>query len=110
MAKDDFFVIAYRILAYLYACMKSGVLPDEDEISFEKLGIHERYWVSIIDNLYKKGYIDGVQYVTVLGSDRQIALRDPEITMDGIEFLQNNSTLANAKKFLKELKEIIPGI
>lgn len=33
MAKDDFFVIAFRILAYLYACMKEGGKPDLNAVS-----------------------------------------------------------------------------
>lgn len=28
MAKNDYFVIAYRILTYLYECFKSGEKPD----------------------------------------------------------------------------------
>jgi hypothetical protein len=35
---------------------------------------------------------------------------EPEITMDGIEFMQENSAIARAKAFLKELKEIVPGL
>ena len=27
MAKDDYFVLAYRILSYLYACFKAGERP-----------------------------------------------------------------------------------
>lgn len=47
MAKDDFFVIAYRILAYLYSCMKAGEIPDVAKISYEKLKIPEKYWQDI---------------------------------------------------------------
>lgn len=110
MAKNDFFVLTYRILSYLYECMKKGEVPDPDTISYEKLNIPERYWVSIIDNLYKKGYIEGVFDASTLVSGKALFLRDPAITMDGIEYLENNSTLEKAKSFLKELKEIVPGL
>ncbi|MCC8192152.1 MAG: YjcQ family protein [Ruminococcus sp.] len=39
-----------------------------------------------------------------------VKLDNIAITPSGIEFLQNNSTMAKAKNFLKTLKEIIPGL
>ena len=30
MAKNDYFVVAYRILTYLYECFKAGEKPDID--------------------------------------------------------------------------------
>ncbi len=110
MAKNDFFVIACRVLAYLYACMKEGQRADETVIGFEALGIPQRYWVRVIGSLHERGYITGVYDVSVLGSESTLLLREPEITMEGIEFLQNNSMIARAMSFLKDLKEIIPGI
>lgn len=34
MAKDDYFVLAYRVLAYLYECLKAGERPDMKYLSF----------------------------------------------------------------------------
>lgn len=111
MAKDDFFVIAYKILAYLYECMKSGEDADTRLISYESFGIPKRYWMSIITNLYEKGYIIGVREIHLPGMARSLHEVDrPEITMDGIEYLQNNSSMEKAKRFLKDLKDMIPGI
>ena len=108
MAKDDFFVIAYRIMAYLYACMKAGEEPDGNHISHEWLGIPKSYWNSIMGNLCDKGFIKGIGEYSVPGKDIY-ELKRPEITMDGIEYLQNNSTIVKAKAALKELKEMVPG-
>ena len=111
MAKDDFFPVAYRILSYLYACMKAGETPRVDEISAERLGINERYRADIIKNLYRKGYIEGVREIHIPGStDPRYDLSRPEITMDGIEFLQSNTGMARAKEALKELKAMVPMI
>ena len=110
MAKDDFFVIAYRILAYLYQCMKEGERPNMEDISFQRLGIPERYWYSVIRNLRSGGYIRGIEIVEGIGGTIFLSEINPEITIAGIEFLQENSSMAKAKQFLKELKEIIPGI
>lgn len=35
MAKDDFHVIAYRILTYLYQCLKSGKNVDPKQIGVD---------------------------------------------------------------------------
>lgn len=110
MAKDDFFVIAYRILAYLYACMKSGEIPDEDMISHERLKIPQRYWNSIVGNLWKAGYIEGVKPFSPIGGETLYVPMGMAITVRGIEYLQSNSTMEKAKTFLKDLKEIIPGL
>ncbi|MCD7773500.1 MAG: YjcQ family protein [Ruminococcus sp.] len=110
MAKNDYFVIAYRILAYLYACLKSDVKVDTDEISPERLNINLRYWLYILEHLQNDGYIEGVYIGKLLGGMPSVKLEDIAITPSGIEFLQNNSTMAKAKNFLKTLKEIIPGL
>lgn len=111
MAKDDFFVIAYRIMAYLYACMKAGEAPRTDELSAERLGINERYHADIITSLYQKGYIDGVREIHLPGSIKPVYdISRPRVTMDGIEWLQNNTTMAKAKEALKEIKATVPMI
>lgn len=112
MAKDDFFVIAYKILAYLYECLKAGESPRLDEISDERLGIAEKYWYSIITMLYNEGYLSGVKEVHIPWQKGTTLYRacDPEITIKGIEFLQNNSSMAKARETLKDLKAMIPGI
>ncbi len=110
MAKNDFFVIAYRILAYLYECMKQGVFPDLNDVSYERLGIPERYWIDVIRNLYDDGYITGIIIRDSVGGMTWVAPDNPRITISGIEFLQENTSMSKAKAFLKELKEIIPGL
>ena len=51
MAKDDYFVLAYRILSYLYACFKAGERPDMDCISADVLHIPVGYWFNIMRSL-----------------------------------------------------------
>lgn len=110
MAKDDYFVIAYRILAYLYACVKSGVKPDEEEFSPAKLDIVPRYWIYIMEHLQNDGYISGIFFGRLLRGIPSVKMLDLEITPKGIEFLQENSTMEKAKEFLKTIKEITPGL
>lgn len=110
MAKNDFFVLAYRILAYLYQCMKDGEIPNTEDISFKKLDIPERYWISIMDNLQQDGYIRGFKIVEAMSGQRFISTNRLEITIAGIQFMQENSAMGRAKAALKEFKEIVPGL
>ena len=111
MAKDDFFVIAYRILSYLYECMKKGDAYDPDVISPEALGINSRYFKAVVKNLYWKGFIIGITETSAPVWHRDyMEIKSLEITMDGVEYLQNNSTIAKAKQALKDFKDMIPGL
>ena len=113
MARDDYFVIAYRILAYLYVCLKSGEKPDISYVSAnsEALQISQNYWEYIIRHLYEDGNLEGVSLMPVVGRGSPgIRMNEIMITPKGIDFLQNNSSMAKAKNFLKTLKEIVPGL
>lgn len=113
MSKDDYHVIAYRILAYLYECLKEGNYPDIKYISHdsEAVNINLNYWEYIIRHLYADGYIEGVFLGNVVGRKTpMIKFEDLAITPLGIEYLQDNSAMARARKFLKDLKESVPGL
>ena len=113
MAKDDYYVIAYRILAYLYACLKEGTHPDMSYIKADSsaISINQNYWEYIIRHLCDDGYLEGVTLVRVVGQETPgIKMLNPMITPKGIEFLQNNSAMAKARDFLKTVKETIPGL
>lgn len=117
MAKDDYHVIVYQILAYLYQSLKSGADIDPRQISihsdyFKINGqeISSRYWAYIIYNLQKTGMIDGVIFANLdsLRYPHPLNWDDCMITPAGIEYLTDNSFLAKAKEFLKDTKAIIP--
>ena len=110
MAKDSYHVIMCRILIYLYACMREGVEFNPDEVSFERLGVCEKYWTSIVVNMLEKGYLKGAAVIPVLRMGKRIKWDDPQITQEGVEFIEENSAIAKAKEFLKTLKEIVPGM
>ena len=46
MSRDDYFVLVYQILAYLYTCLKEGQQADPDYLKPDSplLGINEQYW------------------------------------------------------------------
>lgn len=112
MAKDDFFVVAYKILLYYYACLKRVRVFDKDELE-RMIGakdINEDYLTDIFIMLHKNGYLEGVNPQWAFGGD--LAYINPpdryKITLAGIEYLQENSMMNKAKETL--LKTATPII
>lgn len=113
MAKNDYYVIVYKILAYLYSRLKSG-LPIEPEMLMYDGGmfqINRTYWVYIIQNMVDQGYIRGILNAEA-GNGYYIKeqLSGCEITPKGIDYLCDNNLLEKAKNFLKDIKDITPFI
>lgn len=108
MAKNDYFVIAYKILTYLYECFKAGEKPDINFFGADALKINNGYWVNVMESLYNEGCIMGISIISSAGI-QGIKVMDLKITQKGIEYLQENSFITKAKDFLKTVKEIIPG-
>ena len=115
MARDDYHVIVYQILAYLYQCLKNGGDVDVRALQYNSPLIkakNERYWHYIIYNICDEGLITGIQFATLDGADSRIPIDMTrcQITPLGIEYLCDNSFMKKARQFLKELKEITPFI
>ena len=114
MARDDYHVIVYQILAYLYQCLKNGEPVDEKQISFKSdfYNINQKYWIYIMTHLLEDGYIEGIIVNQDINSDTPLIFRlhDCQITPKGIAYLADNSLMEKAKQFFKDAKEIIPFV
>ena len=116
MAKDDYHVIVYQILSYLYQQLKSGAPVDEQMLSAEALfGINEKYRGYILKNLLNDGYVTGFvakesKYINHQTSLHLLNLDECEITPKGIEYLTDNSFLNKAKEFFKDVKSMAPFV
>ena len=64
MAKDDYHVIVYQILSYLYQCLKKGEPIDGDKLNYgsELLRINRSYWAYVIYNMHRMGLIEGIVF------------------------------------------------
>ncbi len=109
MASDDMHVVMYKILSYLYACMKAGEKPKAAKYSAEALGINKPYWDCIVAELACRGFVAGIK-VTRSEIGDSVYLSNPRVTMEGVEFLMENSMMKRAKKFLAEIKEAVPFV
>lgn len=113
MARDDFYVIVYQILAYLYVKLKEGERPDAKMLEPDSnyLKINKQYWADIMGILLDEGYIKGISITKPWGGQHIVEnLDDCRITIKGIEYLCDNKFLNKAKQFLKDTKAIVPFI
>lgn len=113
MAKNDYHVIVYQILSYLYITLKEGTPVDPEMLEFQSkyLNINERYWKYILINMLNDGYIRGIVVNRMWGSEFTIDnLEDCEITPKGIEYLTDDRFLKKAVQFLKDVKAIVPFV
>jgi hypothetical protein len=115
VARDDYHVIVYQILSYLYKQLKAGTEIDPANISAGSpyYTINEKYWQYIILSLFEDGYIRGLKareqrYATGETEIQVFDLDRCQITPKGIEYLTDNSFMQKAKDFFKDVKSIIP--
>lgn len=112
MAKDDYYVIVYKILAYLYVQLKSGNPIDEDMLQYNGplFQINYSYWCYILINMTEQGFITGLQFGG-MGKNKIVKyLGECEITPAGIDYLCNNGLMQKAIRYLKDIKDITPFI
>ena len=63
-----------------------------------------------LEELVDKNYIKGLTVRHSINGNPIISIGNPRLTLDGLDFLENNSSMKKAYKFLKEAKEWIPGL
>lgn len=113
MSRDDYFVLVYQILAYLYTCLKEGQQVDPKYLKPDSplLGVNEQYWTYIMVNILKQGYIEGITVTKAWGKQSIISeLEACMITPEGIEYLCDNSFMQKARQLLKDVGAIAPFI
>lgn len=109
MAKDDMELVMYKILRYLYGCMKKGKRPSMEDISSEcqLFSLPYSYWVAIMNELIRKEYIIG--FMTQETKDGTVIMmtNNPGITFEGRQFLEENSRMHAAKEAAGKAFEIV---
>ena len=110
MARDDYFVIVYSLLSYLYKQLKRGQKVDVDDLTAEYYGIPENYWLYILDSLLEQGYTKGYKMQQTKFGVVHTDLSNMQITPNGIQYLFDNTLFEKVKRTLKELKDITPTL
>ncbi len=110
MAKDDYEVIVFRILTYLYAILKRKTFFDADVFKGKIIGdISDEYVVDVLRMLQDEALIEGVVVKRFWGTNYML-ISDPKdiiITANGIRYLKENSTMQKLKELFKEMVGII---
>lgn len=120
MAKDDYEVIVFKILTYLYACLKKGQSVDKKILSpasvcFCKNGeaLPETYWHNVLCMMSEEGLIAGLNFIRPWGSGTAICINDItdcRITPTGIRYLSENSQVKNIFNELKEKGDLFVSL
>lgn len=95
MLKDDFSVVAYKILKYCNECLKSGVEPQVDTAK-EISKVNDTYFRAVVDDLADKGLIKR----SILYADNKPYFESIRLTMEGAEYLNENSKMRKIDEYL----------
>ena len=98
--------IVYKILVGIEASMDSSRF---DGTFLEALKISEERRNRILQSMIDEGLIDGFTRVNYVGGYGFKAI-ETRLTIKGMEFLQENSTMQKIKNGLKDVKDITPFI
>ncbi len=104
---NNFYVI-YKIL-YNLDKYKGDEAFDYRSISPEAMGISFTTWEQLMIELQANGYIRGLVYTKTL-SDKFPHIIEPievQITLRGMEYLEDNSMMAKAKEALRLAGDIL---
>ena len=107
----DNFKVIYRILKHLEASI-DNVYTDIKAISNVALNISYERWEYLMIELQISGYIRGLVFEQSMGDNRAHLVEpiNPIITLKGLEYLSENTTMKKVGNTLRGLKEIIPGM
>lgn len=102
MAKNDMEVIMYKILRYLYECIKTGKSPELTDIMWrcKLFDIPKVYWLAIMRELIEDEYIDGLRFIGAKDMEQVLQVGDIRITKKGRDFFRDESVVSKIKPVL----------
>lgn len=102
--------IIYKILRILEKSMDLEEF-DNNSISNERLKLSYARWSRIMALLVSSGYVTGVKVSETFESEYPIiTLGRPEITLKGLEYLEENTMMKKVASIAKGIKDITPGL
>ena len=106
MAKDDYDYIVFRVLTYLYGCLKRQIIFNE--AVFRELiispKVQEEYFTDVLRMMQGEGLIEGAVFVKAWGNTYILisSLSDISITAEGVRYLLNNEVMKKIAKTILE--------
>lgn len=84
---------------------------DKNSISRERLELSEARWCRIMTLIVEEGYVKGVEVWNSLDcAYPRVCMTRPEITLKGLEYLEENTFMKKAAEMAKGIVEVIPKI
>lgn len=106
---DDFRTI-YRILRILQNSMDCEEF-DTNHLSANQLGLSLPKWSRIMAMLLKEGYISGGETWNAMDCGYpRVALTRPELTLKGLEYLEENSMMKKAANLAKGVIDVATNV
>lgn len=106
----DNFRLIYRILKILEKAMELEEF-DKNLISAESLDVPFPLWCRIMEMMVDNGYVTGVEVWNAFDCNYpKAALVRPEITLKGLEYLNENTFMKKIANIGKGIKESVPGL
>lgn len=106
---DDVIQTTYRILKTLEASMDFDEF-DQRSISAETLHVSERRRLEILQMLLERGFIKGISIEQDAAGNFLVSEGRPRLTLDGVLFMNENTSMQRAMKMAKGIKDSIPGL
>lgn len=109
MSKDDYFVLVYQLLRYLYRCLKEGTPASRSIVApnTENFPVSQQYFTYLLSHLLADGYIEGISEMRVINAPTQFKKTTGlAIAPKGIAYLEENSTMKRVQEFLDPAGEI----
>lgn len=106
MAKDDYDYIVFKILTYLYSCLKRQI--SFNKTVFESVVITKKvqdgYLTDILRMMEEENLIEGLSFVKAWGNEYIISndIENIRITGAGIRYVLNNDKMKQIKKLILE--------
>lgn len=105
MANDDLPVVIYKLLAYIYECMKKDVIPTVNQAR-KLCAVNETMFDSAVCEAIENGFVRGIDR-TFFYTGTEIRFDNARLTLDGSTYLLENSTMHKAKKTAGEAFQVI---
>lgn len=104
---EDFRTI-YKILSILQKSLDYEVV-DIRRLSADNLGITEPKRKALLGMLLKNGYVEGFQVIQYIGDSTPSieGLEGIQITLKGLEYLEENSLMQKAARLAKGIAEVL---
>lgn len=103
----DNFKAVYKILSSLEKMMDLSQV-NVSLIDAKTLGVSQERWNKYIEMMYDVGYIKGVSIIHNMLGEATIECENMQITLKGLEYLQENSIMKKMYNVAKGITDMIP--